>query len=367
MDETSVAIVGCGVISEIYLKNLTGRPGIRVKACADLIPERAAARAAQFNVPKSCSVDEVMDDNSIDVVLNLTVPKAHGQVTLAAIEKGKSVYGEKPLAATREEGQAILRAAKSKGVRVGCAPDTVLGGGLQTARKFVDDGRAGFPVAATAFMASHGPESWHGDPRWFYERGSGPLFDMGPYYLTALVNVLGPVRRVTSSARKSFPERIITSREKYGTKINVEVPTHVAAVLDFRSGVICSLMTTFDVWAANLPWIELYCSEGTVEFPDPNSFSGPVRYRMARTTWWENLSVPFRNTTNMRGLGLVDMVEARRRGREHRASLEVAYHVLDVMQAIHESSEAGRHVEIQSSCERPEPMPVGAADFVVDA
>src|SRR5437764_729974 len=211
-----VGIIGCGVISGIYLKNLPTFDLIEVVAVADLLLERAQARAAEFGVPRACLPDELLADPSIDIVVNLTIPKAHAAVALAAVAAGKSVYNEKPLAVEREPGQELLRRAKANGVLVGGAPDTFLGGGIQTCRKLIDDGAIGEPVATTAFMANHGHEHWHPDPAFYYHTGGGPMFDMGPYYLTALVNLIGPVRRVAGSARITFPERTVQSEPKRG-------------------------------------------------------------------------------------------------------------------------------------------------------
>ncbi len=278
-DRVRVGIVGCGVISGIYLKNLPTFDLVEVVACADLVLERAQARAAEFGVPRACSPDELLADPAIELVVNLTIPKAHAPVALAAVEAGKSVYNEKPLAVERAQGAELLRRAEAKGVLVGGAPDTFLGGGIQTCRQLIDEGAIGEPVAATAFMANHGHEHWHPDPAFYYQPGGGPLFDMGPYYLTALVSLIGPVHRVAGSARISTPDRIITSEPKRGEKIHVETPTHVAGTLDFLSGAIGTLITSFDVWAHSLPRIEIYGSEGTLAVPQTRPRAGVARRR----------------------------------------------------------------------------------------
>jgi predicted dehydrogenase len=209
----------------------------------------------------------LLSDPEIQIVVNLTIPKAHAEVCLQALEVGKHVYVEKPLATTREDAQKIIIKAKEKGLKVGCAPDTFLGGGIQTCRKLIDDGWIGTPVVSTAFMTCHGHESWHPDPEFYYKKGGGPMLDMGPYFLTALVNLMGPVQRVSGSAQITYPERTITSKPKYGDRIEVQVPTHVAGVLDFKSGAVGTIITSFDIWAANLPRIELYGSAGTLSVP----------------------------------------------------------------------------------------------------
>ncbi|RIK40752.1 MAG: oxidoreductase [Chloroflexi bacterium] len=348
-----VGLIGCGYISDIYLKNLTASDAVVVRACADLLPERAQARAAKYGVAKACAVEELLADPEIEIVLNLTVPKAHYAVALAALEAGKSVHNEKPLALTRAEGKHLLDLAAAKGVLLGCAPDTFMGGGLQTCRKLIDDGVIGEPLALNAFMQDHGTEGWHPDPEFYYEPGGGPMFDMGPYYLTAMVAMLGPVRRVTGSARISQPERLITSQPKAGTRIPVQVPTHISTVLDFVQGAVGTLVTSFDCWGHQLPHIEIYGSEGTLSCPDPNYFGGPVRLRKAREREWQEVPLAFGHTENSRGIGVLDMAEALRTGRLNRANGQMAYHVLDIMHAVHDASETGQHVLLESTCERP--------------
>ncbi|MDH7487356.1 MAG: Gfo/Idh/MocA family oxidoreductase [Anaerolineae bacterium] len=365
-NKVAVGIIGTGNIFGAYVKGCRAFHILEIAACADIDRDKAQAKAAEFDIPKVCSVEELLAEAEVQIVVNLTVPKAHAEVSLAAIEAGKHVYSEKPLAITRQDGQKLLAAAREKGVRVGCAPDTFLGGGLQTCRKLVDDGWIGEPVAAAAFMVQHGPESWHPNPDFFYQVGGGPLFDVGPYYLTALVNLLGPVRRVAGSARISFAERIATSEMHRGRRIAVEVPTHVAGVLDFVAGPIGSIITSFDVWAANLPRIEIYGSEGSLGVPDPNIFGGRVLLRRAGATEWSE--VPLTHSAAVgRGIGVADMAYGIVHGRPHRASGEMAYHVLDIMQALGESSAAGRHMEIASRCSRPAPLPLGLPEGELDA
>jgi predicted dehydrogenase len=367
MAPTRVGIIGCGNISRIYFKAGQTFEDFDIVACADLIEERARERAQEFNIPRALSVDALIQDPDIDVVLNLTIPQAHAPVALSALQAGKSVYGEKPLATTREDAQRMLQNAKDKKLRVGCAPDTFLGGGFQTCRKLIDDGVIGEPVAALAFMLGHGPESWHPDPDFFYQPGAGPMFDMGPYYLTALVSLLGPVRRVTGSARITFPERKITSEPKAGTMIKVNTPTHVVGVMDFEAGPVATLITSFDVWAAHVPRIEIYGSEGSLSCPDPNTFGGPILLRRAGDEGWQEVPLAYGYTENSRGLGLADMCAAIQSGRPHRASGELAYHVLDLMHAFHDASREERHIQIASTCARPDPLPLGLQPGKVEA
>lgn len=360
MKKVKVGVIGCGNISDIYLKNCTQTFDIlEVAACADLIIERAQAKAEQYNIPKACTVEELLADPEIEIVLNLTTPGAHAEVCLAALNAGKHVYVEKPLAVAREDGQKILQTAKEKGLLVGAAPDTFLGGGIQTCRKIIDDGWIGQPVAATAFMMGRGPESWHPDPEFYYKAGGGPMFDMGPYYLTALIYLMGPIKRVTGSAQITFPERVIASQPKYGTKIEVEVPTHVAGILDFETGAVGTIITSFDVWASQLPRIEIYGSLGTLSVPDPNTFGGPVFIKKAGESEWKEMPLSHGYTENSRGIGVADMAYALRTGRSHRANGELAYHVLDIMHAFHDASEQGKHIMVESTCQRPAALPVG--------
>lgn len=286
------------------------------------------------------------------------MPNAHAEVNLLAIAAGKSIYSEKPLATRREDAFQVLTAAKRDGVLTGCAPDTFLGGGLQTCRKLIDDGWIGEPVGATAFMMGAGPEGWHPNPAFFYQPGAGPLFDMAPYYLTALIQLLGPIERVAGTTRISFSERIATSEARFGQRLPVTIPTHSTALLNFTAGPIGVLITSFDVQASELPRIEVYGSEGTLSVPDPNNFGGSVRVRRAGDDSWRE--VPLTHSDKVgRGIGVTDMAYGLAFGRPHRANGEMAYHVVDVMQAVEESSLSGQHINIESSCERPNPLPMG--------
>ncbi|MCL4544333.1 MAG: Gfo/Idh/MocA family oxidoreductase [Chloroflexi bacterium] len=361
-----VGVIGCGRISGIYFQNCQALEALEIVACADIDLARAQQAAQEWKVPKGCSSEELLADPEIELVINLTIPAAHGDVALAAIRAGKSVYNEKPLAVTRDAAQRILSEARTRRVRIGCAPDTFLGGGLQTCRQLIDAGGIGEPIGATAFMMSHGPENWHPNPHFFFQPGAGPLFDMGPYYLTALVSLLGPVRRVTGSARASFPERIIGSEPLRGQKIPVNTPTHINGVLDFASGPIATIITSFDVWAAQLPRIEIYGSEATLSVPDPNTFGGPVRIRRAGEREWSELPLSHGYTQNWRGLGPADLATAAHSGRPHRANGDLAYHVLDVMQSILDASAAGHHIEMASTCERPAPLPSSLTEGQLD-
>jgi predicted dehydrogenase len=294
--------------------------------------------------------------DDVDAVLNLTVPAAHAGVSLVALSMGKHVYGEKPLAATREEAESVLAAARAGGLRVGCAPDTVLGTGTQTARKALDDGLIGAPVAATAFMTSAGPELWHPDPEFYYRPGGGPLLDMGPYYLSALVHLLGPVVRVLGAASRTRSERGIGSGPRAGVRFPVEVDTHITGVLEHAGGALSTLVMSFDVHAARLPRIEVHGTEGSLSVPDPNGFDGPVE--LHRGADWEPLPASAGYPTAGRGTGLGDLAEAIAAGRPHRASAELAHHVLDVMLTLLDAAHSGRSLPVTTTCERPERVDV---------
>jgi len=354
-----VGVIGCGNISGAYFRGCKPYGILEIVACADLVMDRAREKAEEFEIPKACSVEELLADPEIQIVVNLTIPKAHAEVDLAAVQAGKNVHCEKPFAVTRDDGQKVLEAARQKGLLVGCAPDTFMGGGIQTCRKLVDDGWIGTPVAATAFMVGHGHESWHPAPDFYYQVGGGPMFDMGPYYLTALVNLLGPVKRVTGSTKITFPERTITNQtSRYGERISVETPTHITGVMDFAGGATATIIMSFDVWSHHMPRIEVYGSEGSLSVPDPNGFKGPVLVRRPGAENWSE--VPLTHSPDVsRGIGVADMAYALVHGRAHRVNGQMAYHVLDVMQAFEDASNAGQHVAVQSTCARPAPLPMG--------
>jgi len=366
MKPVKVGVIGCGNISDIYLKAGQTFKILDIVACADLIAKRAKEKAKKHGIPNAGGVETVLDDDSIEIVVNLTVPKAHGEVALAALKAGKCAHNEKPLAVTREEGQEMLALAKKKNLLVGGAPDTFMGAGLQTCRKLIDDGWIGEPVAATAFMVGHGHETWHPNPEFFYKPGGGPMFDMGPYYLTALVNLLGPVRRVSGATRITFPERTITSEPKCGTRITVETPTHIAGSLEFANGAIGTMIMSFDVWAHSLPGLEIYGTTGSLSVPDPNGFGGPVRVRRAGADDWAEVPLSHGFAENSRGIGVADMAYALRTGRPHRANGALTYHVLDIMHAFLDSSDAGKHVTLESACERPAPLPMDLPGDALD-
>ncbi|WP_405588867.1 Gfo/Idh/MocA family protein [Streptomyces sp. NBC_01190] len=347
-------MVGAGKISGAYLATLAGLDSLRLTAVTDLDPGRAAAAAERAGAQVAGGVAELVARDDVDAVLNLTVPAVHAEVALAAVAAGKHVYGEKPLAATREEAAAVLAAARAAGVRVGCAPDTVLGTGTQTARKAVDDGLIGRPVAATAFMTTPGHEAWHPDPEFYYRPGGGPLLDMGPYYLSALVHLLGPVVKVTGATATPRAEREIGSGPRAGRRFPVEVATHVTGVLEHAGGALSTLVMSFDIHAARLPRIEVHGTTGSLSVPDPNGFEGPVE--LFTDGAWRPLPVAAGYPGAARGTGLADLADALATGRPHRAAAELAEHVLDVMLTLLDAADRGTALRVVSACERPAPV-----------
>jgi predicted dehydrogenase len=362
-DELRLAIVGVGNISAIYIKMLGQLPGVRLVGLADAIEGRAEKVAAGLEGVRAMSVREaVADADDVDAVVNLTIPTAHVQVSCDAIAGGRHVYTEKPLAANTVDGAKVIEAANAAGVRVGCAPDTVLGTGIQTAREVIDAGRIGAPVAATAFFTARGPDNWHPNPDFFYQPGGGPLLDVGPYYVASLIQLLGPVARVVSMARPSFIERPITSGPNEGHVIKVDVDTHVSATLEHESGVLSTLIASFDIQKARLPRVEIYGADGTVDVPDPNTFGGDVDVFLPGKDW-ETVSPSAGIRDAQRGIGVADMARALRHGEPHRASGEVGYHGLDVMETILAAAVAQKSLPVKSTCDRPALMPLGGFDY----
>jgi predicted dehydrogenase len=358
----NIGIIGVGNISPAYIKGCRAFDILNLVACADLDVERARKVAAENNIPKAYSVDELLSDPEVDIVINLTIPNVHAEVSLKILNAGKHVYSEKPLATRLEEGKAIIDLAASKGLRVGCAPDTFLFGQHQTARKLLDEGIIGESVAAVAFMMSHGPEGWHPNPDFYYAPGGGPMFDMGPYYLTCLVNLFGPAVRVSGTARSSFANRTA----KDGHNIDVKVPTHYTGIVEFASGVSATIIQTFDVWANRLPQLEVYGALGTLTVPDPNGYNPRETTVHIRDKHdWEVMPITHREDW-ARGIGLADMAYGIRDGRAHRASGDLAYHVLEIMSAFETAYNSGTYVQLTSTVERPEPLPVGLAERVLE-
>lgn len=350
MRKTKIGIVGIGAISGIYLENITNMfEEIEIIGVCDLIRERAEKAVEEYKIPKLYNdMYELFKDPEVDIVLNLTRPYEHYNVTMEALKAGKHVYSEKPLAASLQEGKDIIALSKEKGLRVGGAPDTFLGAGIQTCRKLIEDGYIGTPVGAAGFMICRGHESWHPDPEFYYKYGGGPLFDMGPYYLTALVNLLGGVNDVYAMSKKSFPKRMITSKEHFGEVIDVDVDTYIAGSMRFESGAIGTLFTTFDVHYESQSRLEIYGSEGTLYVPDPNFFSGTIKLFRPEEGVVKEVPLVFPYKDNSRALGLADMAKAINTDRNHRANSDMTYHVLEIMEGLLESGKQNKQIEIKS-------------------
>ena len=335
MKPVKVAMIGVGCISGIYLKNLTTRfQNVELIGVCDLVRERAENAQRDYHIPKIYeTMHDAFRDPEVEVVLNLTRPCEHFEVSKAALLAGKHVYSEKPLGASLEEGKELVRIAGEKGLMLGGAPDTFLGAGIQTARRLIDAGFIGNVVGTAAFMICRGHETWHPDPDFYYQYGGGPMMDMGPYYITALVNLMGRVTETVSMAKASFPTRTITAKERFGETIQVDVNTYVDGLMRFESGAAARMFATFDAWYPHAPGMEIYGSEGTLFAPDPNTFGGAIRiFRKDRTE--EEIPLSFGFSTNSRGLGLWDMCDAIRNHRAPRAGYLQTLHVLDVMTAL---------------------------------
>jgi predicted dehydrogenase len=356
--KTKIGIIGCGNISQAYFNGAKAFSMIEIKACADLNMDTASRKAEQ-NAILAFTVPELLADPEIDIVVNLTIPNAHAEVNRLALNAGKHVHCEKPFAVTREDGKAVLDLAAHYGLMTGGAPDTFLGGGLQTCRKLIDDGWIGRPVSGTAFMNCHGHEGWHPNPGFYYLNGGGPLFDMGPYYITALVHLLGPVKRVAAMGARAFDERVATSEGAKGRMLPVEVDTHVTGVIEFCNGALITMVMSFDVWKSEGRNIEIHGTTGSLKVPDPNGFGGPVFLFRPGVENWQEVPLSHGYTDNLRMIGAADMASAVRHDRPNRCSGEMAYHVLDVMHAFCDSSRAGRHIEIESTCSQPSALPLG--------
>ena len=375
MEKTKVGVVGCGMISGFYLSAAKRFRNLDIVACADIIHSRAEAKEAEFGC-KALSFEAIMNDPEIEMILNLTPPQEHTKVAMAALNAGKHTYSEKPFGVDIDDAKQVIKLAGEKNLRVGCAPDTFLGGGLQTARKLVDDNWIGKVKSGTAVVASRGPEKW-GHAPFFYDKGAGPFLDMGPYYVTALVNILGPAKSVSAVTFKgseyrtlgeSVAEQYQDKYEPFG-KYPVNVNTHFTGVIEFHSGAVITLLSSFEVYRHGHNPIELYGEQGSLLLPDPNTFDGPVK--LFRKEWkyadgFKDVPLVFGHNTPSRSIGAADMAMAIKTGRPHRASSELAFHVLDIILSFEKSSQQGCKVTIESTCERPAPLPLGLEDGMLD-
>lgn len=348
-----VGVIGAGVISTQYLDNLTTFPDVQVLFVSDLDVSRAQAQAEKYGVPGYGTTKELLAHPDIEIVVNLTIPAVHVEVAMKALAAGKNVWTEKPIALDRESGAELLAEARRLGLRVATAPDTFLGAGLQTGRRLIEDGRIGTPLTALTLFQVSGPESWHPNPDFLYAKGAGPLFDMGPYYLTTLVQNLGPVTRVAATASQSRATRVIGSGPRAGEEFTVEVPTHVSALLEFEGGASAQSVFSFQSHLSRAGFVEIAGTEGTLVFPDPNMFEGDL-------VLWSGADEPETIPTTKiaeRGTGVVDLARAIRAGVPERASGELAFHVLDIMVSIIEATESGTFVDVESTVEVQPPLP----------
>jgi predicted dehydrogenase len=361
-DAHRIGIVGLGSISSAYLQTLADSPAVAITAVADLDAARASTVASGIPAARALSVAELLASDDVDTVLNLTIPAAHAEIAHGAISHGKDVYGEKPLAVTMAEAREIMDAAERAGVRVGSAPDTVLGTGTQTARAAIDEGRIGRPIAASAVMVTPGHEAWHPSPDFYYLPGGGPLLDMGPYYVSALIQLLGPVRSVIGASSRLRSERVITAAgPRTGERIPVEVQTHVSGVLEHHNGALSTLTTSFDGVATTADPIEVHGENGTLAVPDPNGFAGEARLVERGSREWMPLPVAAGYVDAARGAGLLDFIAAGVTGGPGRASGAVALHSLDIMTALLESAALGRRIDLATTVTRPDPVPLTPA------
>ncbi|MDQ0692579.1 Gfo/Idh/MocA family protein [Arthrobacter sp. W4I7] len=350
-----VAVIGAGNISKQYLDNLTVFPDLKVHVIADLFEEAAAARAQEYGIPEWGGVDKALNHPDVEIIVNLTIPAAHVEVATAAVNAGKHVWTEKPFSLDRESGLGLLKTAGAAGLRLGCAPDTFLGAGLQTALRMIRRGDIGTPLTAMTTFQTPGPESWHPNPAFLFQHGAGPLFDMGPYYLTTLIQAFGSIRKVAAVGSKSKDVRVIGSGPKAGEEFTVEVPTHVSAMAQFESGASSHSVFSFESPRARMGFVEITGTEATISLPDPNYFDGDIKLWRAGDEDWT--TIPATGPANGRGLGVLDMARSIRAGVPHRATGELAYHVLDAMVSINESMESGTFVDVASNAPISQPIP----------
>jgi predicted dehydrogenase len=348
-----VGVIGAGVISDQYLQNLTTFPDLEVLFIADIDEPRARSQADKHGVPGAGSVDELLAHDGIEIVVNLTIPAVHVEVALRAVAAGKNVWSEKPFSLDRESGRELLAAAKERGVRVACAPDTFLGAGLQTGKRVIERGDIGTPLTAITQFQTPGPESWHPNPEFLFSPGAGPMFDVGPYYITTLVQNLGPVAKVTALASKARETRVIGSGPKAGTEFAVTVPTHVSALIQFESGAAAQSVFSFDSQLVRAGVVEIAGTKGTVVFPDPNNFDGDTTVWTADSK--EATTVPAEGSFASRGTGVAELAQAIRADRVEQAPGELAFHVLDIMVSLAESAERGETITVESTV-APSPL-----------
>lgn len=344
-DTIRVGLVGCGNVSRRYLENIGRSAALTVVACADAVPAAARALGQEFGIRAIDDVDDLLHDEGVDLVLNLTIPSSHAEISMRALGAGKHLYTEKPLAVELEDARAILARADELGLRVGCAPDTFMGAGLSACAELIAAGAIGEPVSATALMMTPGPEQFHPGPEFLFREGAGPLLDGAPYYVSALVSLLGPVSRVAATATAGRTTRQILVGDRVGATFPVETPTHVASILEFGGGAVGSFVASFDVIQTTAPRLEVHGTEGSIAAPAPNSWGGPVRVRRGGEAMFSTVEVDDSRAGYM-GMGLVEMADAVRHSREPLASGARGLHVLDVLTGIRRSIDDGQFHDI---------------------
>lgn len=356
MKKYKVGIIGCGDISGNYIRYSKSAYSdyYEIVVLGDICVEKAQKRAEEFEIERFGTPDVVYNAEDIDIIINLTVPTAHEEVTIKALECGKHVYSEKPLACTREGMKRIMEAAKKCGKRVGCAPDSFMSAPAQSAKKAIEDDWIGAPIGANAICAMRGNEYWRPDADFFYHKGAGPMMDMAPYYLNMFVSLIGPVASVQTMSKITWSERTIKVAPRRGEKIQVEIPTYVSSALRFESGAIATFVNSFDIWGTKQPYIEIYGEKGTMVIPDPNRYKGDVLVRRFKDSEWRAVPQFVEYAEYGRGIGIVDMIRAIEAGVAHKAGLELAYHTTDIIMAMDEAGESGREIKIESTAKQPE-------------
>ena len=365
MKRTKVGIIGCGMISDTYFQASQKFPILDVVACSDIIPERSKKKEELYGV-KAMTNEDIYNNPEIEIVINLTPPQVHNKIGMESLQAGKNFYSEKPFGVDLAEATQVYELGKKTGLRVGTAPDTFLGAGQQTARKLLDDGWIGTPMTGTAIVMGRGPEKW-GQAPFFYDYGAGPMLDLGPYYMTALVNLLGPAKAVTAVTKKFYDFRTLgaevseTYKDKYKPydRYPVTIPTHLTGIIEFWNGALITVITSFDVYAHGHSPIEIYGTEGSMKVPDPNTFGGPVQVFRPGYDGWKDVPLSHIYSENSRSIGAAEMAYSMQVGRPHRVNSDLAYHVLEIMLSFQKSSDLGARVELKSKCERPTALPLG--------
>lgn len=360
-----VGIIGCGNISNTYLKNAARFKDIELVACSDIKMDIARQKAEEYKI-RALTVDEMLSDESIEMIINLTIPQAHAEVNMKALNAGKHVYCEKPFALNLNDAAKTIELASKKGLRIGSAPDTFLGAGYQTCRRMIDEGKIGEPIAGTVVMLGRGPEKWHPNAPIFYQKGAGPMFDIGPYYMTALVSLLGPAKSVSAYTSRAFKEREGGAGPYAGKKFKVEAFTHYSGTIEFHNGALINVAVSFDIYRGAHNPVEIYGTEGSMICPDPNTFGGTIKLYQPWMKDWTECNFSHRYSDNSRIFGAADIAASIRSKREQRCSAELARHVLEIMLSFEEASKSGKKYILKTKCEKPAPIDPSLPEGVMD-